>query len=90
MSNRMAALGSIAAALALGACASISGNTRMTPVAAAQPAGCVSQTGSAIPAPPGKCAGFGNTYTREDIEHTGQTTAGGALRMLDPTVAVTR
>jgi hypothetical protein len=35
-----------------------------------------------------QCAGFGNTYTRQDIDNTGQTTVGGALPMLDP--AITR
>lgn len=89
MSTRMAALSSIAAALALGACASTSGNAPMKPVAASPPAGCVSGTGSLIPAPPGSCAGFGNSYTREDMEHTGKTTVGGALGLLDPTITVT-
>jgi hypothetical protein len=90
MSTRMAALSSIVAALALGACASTSGNARTKPITASQPAGCVSDTGSLIPARPGNCAGFGTTYTQEDIRHTGETTAGGALRLLDPTVTVTR
>ena len=45
---------------------------------------------SRIPAPPGNCAGFGSTYTQEDIEHTGKTTVGGALRELDPTITVNR
>jgi hypothetical protein len=90
MSTRLAALSSIVAALALGACASTSGNAPTKPVAASQPAGCVSDTGSLIPAPPGHCAGFGSTYTQEDIQRTGKTTAGGALRLLDPTITVTR
>ena len=89
MSTRMAALSSIAAALALGACASTSGNVPAKRVAASPPAGCVSDSGSRIPAPPGNCAGFGNTYTKEDIQHTGKTTVGGALRELDPTVTIT-
>jgi hypothetical protein len=86
----MTAMISVAAALALGACASTSGNSGTKPVAASQPAGCVSGTGTRIAAAPGNCAGFGRTYTQEDIEHTGETTAGGALRMLDPSVTVTR
>ena len=90
MSTRMSVLSSIAAALALGACASTSGNAPTRPVTASQPAGCVSDTGSRISAPPGNCAGFGNTYTQEDVRHTGETTLGGALRLLDPTVTVTR
>jgi hypothetical protein len=90
MSTRMTALSSIAAALALGACASTSGNAPSKPVAASPPAGCVRDGGSAIPAPPGNCASFGSTYTQEDIQHTGKTTIGGALGLLDPTVTITR
>jgi hypothetical protein len=90
MSIRMAALSSIAAALALGACASTTGNAPPRPLAASQPAGCVSGTGSRIAAPPGNCAEFGHTYTHEDIEHTGRTTAGAALRDLDPSITGTR
>ena len=89
MSIRMAALSSVAAALALGACASTSGNAPAMPLAASQPAGCVSGTGSRIAAP-GNCAGFGHTYTQEDIHRTGTTTVGDALRELDPTITVTR
>jgi hypothetical protein len=90
MSIRIAGMSLAAAALALGACASTSGNSATKPVAAAPPAGCVSGTGSRLTAAPGNCAGFGRTYTREDIDNTGETTAGGALRRLDPTVTVTR
>jgi hypothetical protein len=52
------------------------------------PAGCVAQTATRIPVKDDQCAGFGNTYTRQDIDNTGQTTVGGALSMLDP--AITR
>jgi hypothetical protein len=89
MSIRTAALSSIAAALALGACASTSGNAPARPLAVSQPAGCVSGTGSRIAAP-GNCAEFGHTYTQEDIQHTGRTTIGAALRDLDPTITVGR
>ena len=89
MSTRMLALSSIAAVLALGACASTPGNAPTKPVTASQPAGCVSDTGSRIAAP-GNCAEFGHTYTQEDIQHTGKTTVGAALRELDPTITVSR
>ena len=88
MRTRIATLSSVAAALALGACASTSGNAPTKPVAAAPPAGCVSG-GSPIPAPPGNCAGFWHSTRKRDIRRTGETTAGGALRLLDPTVTVT-
>ena len=89
MITRMAALSSIAAALALGACVSTSGNAPTKPVTASQPAGCVSGTGSRITVP-GNCAEFGRTYTQEDIQRTGTTTVGAALRELDPTITVSR
>jgi hypothetical protein len=82
MTTRIALLGAIAAAT-LAACAT--GPTK--PVASAAPAGCVRDTGSRVPPSKG-CAGFGSTYTQEDLARTGQTTAGGALGLLDPTITV--
>jgi hypothetical protein len=90
MSIRMAAISSIAAAIALGACASTSGNSATKPVAASQPAGCVSGDGSRIAAAQGNCAQFGRSYTQEDIQRTGETTVGGVLRDLDPAITVSR
>jgi hypothetical protein len=87
MTTRMAGLGLIAAALALGACASTSGHTPGKSAAAAPPPGCVSDTGSRIAAP-GDCAGFGRSYSQEDMQRTGRTTAGGALSLLDPAFTV--
>ena len=52
------------------------------------PVGCVNKTASRIPASPGDCAGFGNSYSSEALKSTGQPQAGEALRMLDPTVTV--
>lgn len=52
------------------------------------PPGCVSNTATRIPTSPSECAGFGSTYTQQDIERTGQPTAGGALRLLDPSLTV--
>jgi hypothetical protein len=76
-----------ALALTLAACAT----TPVTPgkattANAATPPGCVGQTATMIPVKPGTCAGFGSTYTRDDIDKTGQTTLGPALRMLDPSI----
>jgi hypothetical protein len=62
--------------------------SRTAPQVAAVPAGCVSQTGSWIPQPAGTCAAFGHTYSHSDIETTGRTTIGGALRDLDPTLTI--
>jgi hypothetical protein len=38
---------------------------------------------------PYDCAGFGRVWTDQDVKSTGATSAGQALRQLDPTVTVT-
>jgi hypothetical protein len=35
-----------------------------------------------------ECVGFGQTYTQNDLQRTGQRELGPALRMLDPSVTV--
>lgn len=48
---------------------------------------CLTQTGSRIQASSrGKpaCAGYGRSYDRKDLERTGETDVGQALRQLDP------
>jgi hypothetical protein len=57
-------------------------------LAPAHPRGCVAATATRIPVKEQDCAGFGQTYTREDIERTGATDAAGVLRLLDPTLTV--
>ena len=51
---------------------------------------CLQTTGSLIPAKPGTCvAGApGRSYSRDDIDRTGQPTLGPALQMLDPSITV--
>ena len=49
---------------------------------------CVTQSASRIPRDPGNCDGFGRSYSRADIDRTGSTTAGGALRLLDPALTI--
>jgi hypothetical protein len=46
----------------------------------------VGQTATRLPVKDGACAGFGNTYTKQDIDNTGQTTADKALALMDPSV----
>lgn len=73
----------------LSACATTPPTPAKTPTAAAQmPAGCVGQTATRIPVKEGECAGFGNTYTQQDLQNTGQTYTEKALSMLDPSVRV--
>lgn len=81
------ALGSCLVALA--ACASAPTTPDKTAAAAVKPpAGCVAQTATRIPVKDSDCAGFGNTYTDQDIRSTGQVSADKALGMLDPSVRV--
>lgn len=51
---------------------------------------CIRSTGSHIKPPKGQCLPvIGRTYTRQDIQNTGQTDIGEALQRLDPSVSVT-
>jgi hypothetical protein len=80
---------SIAGALVsvlLASCASTPPATPPTASAKRPPAGCVSDTATRLPVPAGECAGVGSTYTKEDLDRTGQVYAQDALRMLDPSV----
>jgi hypothetical protein len=52
------------------------------------PAGCVADTATRVPVSPQDCAGFGRTWTDQDVKSTGATDAAQALRQLDPTVTV--
>ncbi|HEX4619625.1 MAG TPA: hypothetical protein VH135_07830 [Steroidobacteraceae bacterium] len=81
----------LSAALALlVACATVPPTAATATAAAKPPVGCVGQTATRIPVkdPSATCAGFGSTYTKQDIDNTGQTTLDRALPMLDP--AITR
>jgi len=77
-----------ALALLLAACATPPVSPGKTTTANANPpAGCVGQTATRIPVKdPKTCAGFGATYSQQDIDRTGQETLGGALPMLDPAI----
>jgi hypothetical protein len=82
-----------ALALALAACASTPSSPGAAKSAVARtqpPPGCVGS--SAITRPPDSpqqpCAGFGSVYTKDDIDRTGATNMGDALRLLDPTLTV--
>lgn len=57
------------------------------PVAATR-AGCADQTGTRIPDADSGCIAPGHSYSQTDIANTGQTTAAGALGLLDPTLTV--
>jgi hypothetical protein len=48
---------------------------------------CLTATGSRISAP---CSAIGRAYSGEDIQRTGATSAAEALRLLDPSITVSR
>ena len=78
-----------ALALLLAACATAPVNPdKATAANARPPAGCVAGTGTLIPPKQGStaCTGFGSTYTRQDIDNTGQFDLARALQMLDPSI----
>jgi len=50
---------------------------------------CLQTTGSMIPAKHGSCLTVpGRSYSRQDIQNTGETTMGPALQKLDPSVTI--
>jgi hypothetical protein len=49
---------------------------------------CIHDTGTRLPVKPGECSGVGRSYGADDIFRTGASNAGGALRLLDPSVTV--
>ena len=50
---------------------------------------CIRSTGSLIPAKPGKCLPVaGSSYSKQDLDSTGQTRIGPALQNLDPSISV--
>ena len=77
--------------LALVACTTPSA-TREPPTSAllapARTRGCVPDTATRIPVTQAECAGFGRTYTQEDLLRTGAADTGQALRLLDPALTV--
>lgn len=79
-----------ALALILAACATAPASPDKAVAANAKPpAGCVGQTATLIPLKKNStaCAGFGNTYTSQDIDQTGQIDLARALQMLDPSIS---
>ena len=79
----------VVAALMLAACAATPPSPDQTKAAvnAKPPAGCVGQTATRIPVKDNSCAGFGATYTKQDIDNTGQVNLDRALQQLDPSIS---
>jgi hypothetical protein len=53
-----------------------------------RPSLCAPQPDSRLPASDRRCPGFGHSWSSQDIQRTGATTVGDALRLLDPTLTV--
>jgi hypothetical protein len=55
--------------------------------AGAQRTTCLTETGTRLGLRPGECAGFGRSFSNEDIDRTGRVgDVGAALQMLDPSI----
>ncbi len=74
------------AALFLSGCAT-PGQPPAKPDNVAANAACLTQTGSRIAS---DCTAIGRSYSSTDISATGATSAGDALRLLDPSVTISR
>jgi len=78
-------LGAITAGLLLVGCAAAT--VKPQPMAARNDRACV--TGTRIPSTE-PCTSAGRVYSDKDIQTTGATTTGDALRLLDPSITVRR
>jgi hypothetical protein len=59
------------------------------PAHAASPTGCMRDTGTRLKLAPDQCtASAGRSYSKEDVDRTGKSTASGALRLMDPSVTI--
>ena len=93
MTNCLRVTAAIATVIIVAACAATATNVK--PKAAASEAttqnpACLTQTGSRIADINGNCSAFGRSYSSDDINRTGSTTADEALRLLDPSITVHR
>ena len=89
MASNLSALGTLASALVLAACAATGGNVKPALSAADsrnQP--CVPQTGSRIAEENADSAVVARCYTSTDISRTGNPNSAQAVQMLDPAVRV--
>jgi hypothetical protein len=88
MAAYMRIAGLIVAGVALFGCATTTPDAKAKPATAAvvKDPTCLTETGSRIPG--SKCRGYGRSYSNEDIERTGSTSAGDALALLDSSITV--
>jgi hypothetical protein len=93
MAAKVRMTGAVAAGLILAGCAGTAQDMKSNATestAATSDATCLAGTGSRIPAGGTNCMAAGRSYTNDDIKLTGATSAGDALRLLDPSITVHR
>jgi hypothetical protein len=89
MSVTVRFLSVIVSGLVLFGCAATPQNPGSKPPASAaiNDPNCLTETGSHV-ASKSSCRGYGRSYSSDDIDRTGKTTAGDALGLLDPSITV--
>ena len=91
MTTYLRTITAITSLLILAACAANTAGVKpnaAAPGAVAHNSACLSQTGSRIAGNDANCTAIGRSYSSDDIDRTGSTTAGEALRLLDPSITV--
>jgi hypothetical protein len=91
MSNYIRVSSAVTGLLILAACAARTADVKPsagTSASVAPNPACLSQTGSRIASDDAHCSAFGRSYSNEDVDRTGATTPGEALRLLDPGLTV--
>jgi hypothetical protein len=88
MSPTIRIAGVIAAGLVLFGCAATPQNAKPAASAATNNPNCLTDTGDRLSSDKAACRGFGRSYSKDDIDRTGLTSAGDALGRLDPSVTV--
>jgi hypothetical protein len=93
MTTYLRTTSAIASVLILAGCAATNADVKPKTGASAavtQNPACLTQTGSRITGNGVNCTSFGRSYSSDDINRTGSTTADEALRLLDPSITVHR
>lgn len=91
MAMSLPATGVVASLFVLAGCATNPVNrTAGSAGAATRNPACLTQTGNRIATKDSNCAEFGRSYSSDDVNRTGATTAGEALRLMDPSVTIHR
>jgi hypothetical protein len=93
MTTYLRAACATASVIILGACAATTPNAKPkagASAAVAENPACLTQTGSRIAARHPDCSAVGHSYSSEDIERTGSTTADEALPLMDPSITIHR